>query len=69
MKLHLVSGMFCCLILELPQGHGQTNQTYEDFSYGLDSILMDSIKTPELDASFGGTNAVHCHSLVDSYSQ
>ena len=33
------------------------DQAVEDFVHGLDSILMDSIDTPELDAAFYSTDA------------
>ena len=30
----------------------------EDFQHGLDSILMDSVDTPEMDAFLGETDAI-----------
>ena len=40
------------------------DQAVEDFGHGLDSILMDSIDTPELEASYNEAEAVT--SLVSS---
>ena len=34
------------------------DQAIEDFEHGLDSILMDSVDTPEPDASFDGADAM-----------
>ena len=34
------------------------DQVVDNFEYGLDSILMDSVETPELDTYFGEPDAI-----------